>query len=41
MTIDEAIAHAREKADKNSGCWKHCTSNKDCETCEQEHKQIA
>ena len=41
MTIDEAIAHAREKSDKNSGCWKRCTSIKDCKTCEQEHEQLA
>ena len=41
MTIDEAIAHAREKADKNSGCWKRCTSIKDCDKCEQENKQLA
>ena len=37
MTIDEAIAYAREKADKNSVCC-DCTSIKDCKTCEQEHK---
>ena len=41
MTIDEAIAHAREKADKNSGCWKYCTDIKDCKTCEKEHEQLA
>ena len=41
MTIDEAIAHAREKADKNSGCWKYCTDIKDCETCEKENEQLA
>lgn len=40
MTIDEAIAHAREKADKNSACWMHCTSTGDCQKCEQEHKQL-
>ena len=37
MTIDEVIAYAREKADKNSVCC-DCTSIKDCKTCEQEHK---
>ena len=41
MTIDEAISHAREKADKNSGCWKYCTDIKDCKTCEKEHEQLA
>ena len=41
MTIDEAIAHAREVTDKNSGYWKHCTSNKHCDECEQEHEQLA
>lgn len=41
MTLDKAIAHAREKADKNSGCWKRCTSIKDCDKCEQENKQLA
>ena len=37
LSIDEAIAYAREKADKNSVCC-DCTSIKDCKTCEQEHK---
>lgn len=41
MTIDEVIAYAREKADKNSSCWKRCTSIKDCKTCEQENEQLA
>ena len=41
MTIDEVIAQAREKADKNSGCWKYCASNKNCDECEQENKQLA
>ena len=40
-SIDEAIARAREKADKNSACWKHCTDIKDCKTCEKEHEQFA
>ena len=41
MTIDEAIIHAREKADKNSSCWKYCTDIKHCKTCEKEHEQLA
>ena len=41
MTIDEAIIHAREKADKNSACWKYCTDIKHCKTCEKEHEQLA
>lgn len=41
FSIDEAIAHEREKADKNSECWKHCTSEKDCKTCEKENVQLA
>lgn len=42
MTIDEAIAHAREVADKNSGCWKHCNrADNDCDICEEEHEQLA
>ena len=41
MTIDEAINQARKKADKDSDCWKQCSSNKDCETCEREHEQFS
>ena len=41
MSIDDAIAHAREVADKNSGCWKHCTSIRNCAECEKEHEQLA
>ena len=41
MTIDEAIEQARKKADKNSGCWKHCASIKNCNECETENKQLA
>ena len=41
MTIDEVIEQAREKADKNSSCWKHCASIKNCNECETENKQLA
>lgn len=38
MTLDEAIAHAREEADKNNVYCELCTSIKDCKTCEQAHE---
>ena len=41
LSIDEAIMQAREKADKDSDCWKHCEIEKPCETCEREHEQLA
>ena len=41
MSIDEAIAHAREIADKNSDCWKHCINDGSCSVCEKEHEQLA
>ena len=41
MTIDEAMEIAKEKADTNSECWKHCTSDDDCGFCEEYHKQLA
>lgn len=41
MTIDKAIAQAKERADKNSDCWKHCIAANNCKTCEKEHEQIA
>ena len=39
-SIDEAIAHAREIADKNSDCWKHCVNDGSCAVCEKEHEQL-
>ena len=39
--LDEAIQHAREVADKNSDCWKHCINDGSCSVCEKEHEQIA
>ena len=47
MTIDEAIAHAREVAKRNRGQWKNCTADRrdidhqTCEKCAKEHEQIA
>ena len=41
MSIDEAIAHAREIADKSSDCWKHCVNDGSCSVCEKEHEQLA
>ena len=40
-SIDEAIAHAREIADKSSDCWKHCVNDGNCSVCEKEHEQLA
>lgn len=40
-SIDEAIAHAREIADKSSDCWKHCVNDGSCSVCEKEHEQLA
>lgn len=41
MMIDEAIARAKERADKNSECWKNCIASGYCEKCEKEHEQLA
>ena len=41
LNIDEAIAHAKEIADKNSDCWKHCINDGSCSVCEKEHEQLA
>ena len=47
MTIDEAIAHAREVAERNRKQWKNCPAERDvrehltCEECAEEHEQIA
>ena len=47
MTIDEAIAHAREVAKRNREQWKNCPADRrdiehqTCEQCAEEHEQLA
>ena len=47
MSIDEAIAHAREVAERNRKQYKNCPSDRTdikhqtCEECAEEHEQIA
>lgn len=47
MTIDEAIARAREVAKRNREQWKNCPAKRDtrehltCEECAEEHEQLA
>ena len=47
MTIDEAIAHAKEVSKRNRGQWKNCTADRrdiehqTCEQCAEEHEQLA
>ena len=44
MTIDEAIKHAREKAEENrkDACFTSVPWHaKDCEKCAEEHEQLA
>ena len=47
MTLDEAILHAREVAERNRKQYKNCPSDRTdiryqtCEECEEEHEQLA
>lgn len=41
LSLDEAIARAKERADKSGDCWKHCIAANNCKTCEKENEQIA
>ena len=47
MTLDEAILHAREVAERNRKQYKNCPSDRTdiryqtCEECTEEHKQLA
>ena len=47
MTLDEAIAHAREVAERNRNQYKNCPSDRTdirhqtCEECAEEHEQLA
>ena len=47
LSIDEAIAHAREVAKRNREQWKNCTADRrgiehqTCEQCAEEHEQLA
>lgn len=47
MSIDEAIAHAREVAKRNREQWKNCPADRrdiehqTCEQCAEEHEQLA
>ena len=47
MTLDEAIAHARDVAERNRKQYKNCPSDRTdiryqtCEECAEEHEQLA
>ena len=47
LSIDEAIAHAREVAKRNREQWKNCPADRrdiehqTCEQCAEEHEQLA
>ena len=47
LSIDEAIAHAKEVAKRNRVQWKNCTADRrdiehqTCEQCAEEHEQLA
>lgn len=47
MTLDEAIAHAREVAKRNREQWKNCPADRrdiehqTCEQCAEEHEHLA
>ena len=47
MSIDEAIVHAREVAERNRKQYKNCPSDRidirhqTCEECAEEHDQLA
>lgn len=47
MTLDEAIIHAREVAEKNRRQYKNCPADRKdiehqtCEQCAKEHEQLA
>ena len=47
MSIDEAIIHAREVAERNRKQYKNCPSDRTdiryqtCEECAEEHEQLA
>ena len=47
LSIDEAIAHAREVAKRNREQWKNCHADRrdiehqTCEQCAEEHEQLA
>ena len=47
MTLDEAILHAREVAERNRKQYKSCPSDRTdiryqtCEECAEEHEQLA
>lgn len=47
MSIDEAIVHAREVAERNRKQYKNCTFDRTdirhqtCEECAEEHEQLA
>ena len=47
MTLDEAILHAREVAERNRNQYKNCPSDRTdirhqtCEECAEEHEQLA
>ena len=41
MTLDEAIKHAEEVAEKNEWFEKNYLENKGCKECAEEHRQLA
>lgn len=47
LSIDEAIAHARDVAKRNREQWKNCPADRrdiehqTCEQCAEEHEQLA
>lgn len=47
MTLDEAIAHAKEVAERNRRQWKNCPADRreiahqTCEQCAEQHEQLA
>lgn len=47
MTLDEAIVHAREVAERNRKQYKNCPADRrdiehqTCEVCAEEHEQLA
>ena len=47
LSIDEAIAHARDVAKRNREQWKNCSADRrdiehqTCEQCAEEHEQLA
>lgn len=41
MTLDEAIKHAEEVAERNEWFAKNCLESMQCRECAEEHRQLA